>query len=63
MQNATVSTGILRPDIKLLKRDGQMLLFDPGADAYFKVSGKLQQTFVATGIHSLFAKPGVMSDS
>ena len=41
MQNTTVSTGILRPDIKLLKRDGQMLLFDPGADTYFKVSGKI----------------------
>ena len=28
-----------------------------------KVSGKLQQIFFATGIHSLFASPGVISDS
>ena len=27
------------------------------------VSGKLQHTFAAEGIHSLFARPGVMSDS
>ena len=30
---------------------------------YFIVSGKLQHTFVALGIASLFARPGVMSDS
>lgn len=27
------------------------------------VSGKLQQTFFATGMQSLFASPGVISDS
>ena len=30
---------------------------------YLVVSGKLQHTFVATGIHNLFAYPGVISDS
>ena len=30
---------------------------------YFIVSGKLQHTFVALGMASLFARPGVMSDS
>ena len=30
---------------------------------YFKVSGKLQQTFAAEGIQILFASPGVISDS
>lgn len=41
MQNSAVTTGILRPDIKLLNREGQPLLFDPGADAYFKISTKI----------------------
>ena len=30
---------------------------------HLTVSGKLQQTFAADGIHSLFARPGVISDS
>ena len=30
---------------------------------YFTVSGKLQHTFVAAGIASLLASPGVISDS
>ena len=30
---------------------------------YFKVSGKLQQTFLAEEIHRRFASPGVISDS
>ena len=29
----------------------------------FRVSGKLQHTFLATGMHILLARPGVMSDS
>ena len=37
------------------------MLFSAGSD--FKVSGKLQQTFRATGIQSLLASPGVISDS
>ena len=30
---------------------------------YLSVSGKLQHTFFATGMQSLFARPGVRSDS
>ena len=30
---------------------------------YFKVSGKLQHTHFADGMQSLFARPGVISDS
>ena len=30
---------------------------------YFKVSGKLQHTHFAEGMQSLFARPGVISDS
>ena len=40
MQESVILTGVLRSDIKLLKQDGQSLLFDPGADSYFKISEK-----------------------
>ena len=33
------------------------------AGIFFMVSGKLQHTFSATGMHSLLASPGVISDS
>ena len=33
------------------------------AGMFFIVSGKLQHTLSATGMHSLFARPGVISDS
>ena len=37
MEEKKVITGILRPDIELLRGDN-LLLFDPGADAYYKVT-------------------------
>ena len=40
MSLKVASSGILREDIKLLRGE-ETLLFDPGADAYFKVSPKL----------------------
>ena len=42
-------------------RGSVRILFSAGSD--FKVSRKLQQTFRATGIQSLLASPGVISDS
>ena len=42
MDAAKETTGVLRPDIELLRGD-ELLLFDPGADAYFKVSPKTVQ--------------------
>ena len=42
MAAAKETTGVLRTDIELLRGD-ELMLFDPGADSYFKVSGKTVQ--------------------
>ena len=70
----TMTTGL--PDVKwhksrawnLLPLESSARMGEPVSTALssgrsFIVSGKLQQTLVATGIHSLLASPGVISDS
>lgn len=42
MEAAKETTGVLRADIELLRGE-ELLLFDPGADAYFKVSQRTVQ--------------------
>ena len=42
MAAAKETTGVLRADIELLRGD-ELMLFAPGADSYFKVSGKTVQ--------------------
>lgn len=40
MDASTLTTGILRPDIELLRGD-ELMLFDPGADAYYKITPQM----------------------
>ena len=54
---------ISRSPVKSSWRIGEPVRTALSAGRFFKVSGKLQQIFVADGIESLFASPGVMSDS
>ena len=42
MEAVKETTGVLRADIELLRGE-ELLLFDPGSDAYFKVSQRTIQ--------------------
>ena len=40
MELSKLTTGILRPDIELVRGEN-LMLFDPGADAYFKITRQM----------------------
>ena len=48
---------------RISARIGEPVKTALSAGRYGNVSGKLQQTFFADGMHSLLARPGVISDS